>query len=307
MSRFGSYKTVEHKIAYALKGSQLVHISDVGRGLKCGCVCVVCGSQLIARKGRVRVQHFAHAADTDCFGAAETVLHLLAKELFRELNSIVLPQYKFEKEKVLKRSNILVRHEQIVAKGGEAYISKVFIEKSEGQFTPDVTIESNSKRLLVEIAVTHKVDKIKLRHIRKKGLPAIEIQLGLADAILSKDELRDKLEKDISSKCWLYHPDQRKEELIFINKVRTAIRNSRRLAIKPQQNISAKRQVLANNWGKNEGFSNAQMDRMRYEFFRRFERQPTDEEALRLHSILYGHRRVKSPNGASYASIKNGD
>jgi hypothetical protein len=307
MSVLENYKIIEHKTAYALKGNKLVHISEVARGLICNCVCVVCGGQLIARKGEVRVQHFAHAADTDCFGVAETVLHLLAKELFKELNSIVLPQYKFEREKVLMRTNTLVQHKEVVAKGGQAHISKVFIEQSEGRFTPDVTIESNSKRLLVEIAVTHKVDKIKLRHIRKKGLPTIEIQLRLADAILSRDELRDKLEKDINSKCWLYHPDQRKEEFIFINKVRTAIRNSRRPAIKPQQSIPTKRNLSGNNWVKSEGFSNAQMDRMRYEFFLRFKRQPNDEEASKLHSILYGNRLVKLSNEQSYASIKNGE
>lgn len=308
MSTLENYKTIEHKIAYARKGNQLVHISNVARGLKCGCVCVACDGQLIARKGRKRIEHFAHAADISCFGAAETVLHLLAKELFKELSSIALPPYKFEKEKILKRSYTLVRHEKIVAKGGEASISKVFIEQSQGRFTPDVILESNTKKLLVEIAVTHTVDKIKLRHIRNKGLPAIEIQLDLADAIMSRVELCAKLKNDINSKRWLYHPEQRKEERIFIDKVRAAIRHSRRPAIKMQQGTLIKPQphISANSREKREGFSNVQMDRMRYEFFLRFKRQPTDEEVLKLQAILYGGRSLKRSNEPSYAFLKDG-
>lgn len=142
--------------------------------MKCDCICVACGAQLIAKKGQQRIEHFAHAVDTNCFGAAETALHLLAKELFEELNSIALPQYKFKKEKIIKRSYTLIQHEKIVAKGGEATISKVSIEQSEGRFIPDVTLESKAKKLLVEIAVTHKVDRIKLRHIRKKNFPQLK-------------------------------------------------------------------------------------------------------------------------------------
>lgn len=193
-----------------------------------------------------------------------------------------------------------------MARGGLAQITKVSIEQSEGHFKPDVTLESNAKKLLVEIAVTHKVDRVKLRHIRKKNLPTIEIQLGLADAMLSRNELRDKLEKDIDSKRWLYHPEQKKEELIFVNKVRAAFRNSRRPAIKMSQNMSTRRYIPKSNTAGSEGLSNAQMDRMRYEFFLRFKRQPTEEEGERLQFILYGSSAAESSKEQSYALFKSG-
>jgi len=306
MSNLQIYRVKEHKTAYAFKNNQLVHISVVARGLACDCVCVACGRRLIARKGPERIDHFAHAVDTECSGAAETALHLLAKELFKELTSVVLPQYKFEKEKVLKRSYAPVRHEQIVANGGEVPISMAFIEQAEDRFTPDITLESNSKRLFIEIAVTHKVDRNKLRHIRKQGLPAIEIYLDLADAILSREELYTKLKNDINSKRWLFHPKQREAERIFIDKVRAAMRNARKPAIKTQRNTLTRPQthIPTPNGARNEGFSNAQMDRMRYEFFLKFRRQPTDEEAPKLQAILYGNRMATWSNEPSYASIK---
>lgn len=46
---------------YGIKDGNLVHISDVPRGLACACVCVDCGKPLLARKGNKRREHFAHA------------------------------------------------------------------------------------------------------------------------------------------------------------------------------------------------------------------------------------------------------
>lgn len=297
---------VQHKTAYALKNGQLTHISNVSRGLACGCICVECKGQLIAKKGSEKVHHFAHEADSNCIGAAETALHLLCKELFKELNSIVLPQYNFSKERKLKRNYHVITHEKIVVKGGEASITRTFIEQAEERFKPDITLESNSKKLFVEIAVTHKVDRNKLRHIRKCGFPAIEIHLDLADALLSRDELRNKLQTDLTSKRWLFHPKQREAERIFFGKIRDAIRISRRPAMETQSNISISPKVhLAYPNGSATGhYSNTELDRMRFEFYLKYKRQATSEEDSNLRAILYGNRVKNESSGPSYASIK---
>lgn len=145
-----------------------------------------------------------------------------------------------------------------------------------------------------------------MRHIRKQGLPAIEVHLDLADAILSREDLYTKLKNDINSKRWLFHPKQREAERIFIDKVRTAMRNARKPAIKMQRNTLIRHQthIPTPSGAGNKGFSNTQMDRMRYEFFLEFRRQPTDEEALKLQAILYGNRMATWSNEPSYASIK---
>lgn len=70
-----------HLPTFAEKDGRLVPISRVPAGLACGCVCPVCGRALIARKGRLKSHHFAHATATDCRG--ETVLHEVGKRLLR--------------------------------------------------------------------------------------------------------------------------------------------------------------------------------------------------------------------------------
>lgn len=48
----------------------------------------------VSAKWRVRMQHhFAHSADSNCVGSAETALHLLAKEVLQETRKLMLPNY----------------------------------------------------------------------------------------------------------------------------------------------------------------------------------------------------------------------
>jgi hypothetical protein len=80
-----------HLNGYAFKNAKLVHVSEVVRGLACDCTCVECRGALVAKKGTKRREHFAHAIDIDCLGAAETALHLVSKELISKLDCICLP------------------------------------------------------------------------------------------------------------------------------------------------------------------------------------------------------------------------
>ena len=58
---------------------RLVRASEVPAGLGCACFCPACGTPLVARRGGMRIAHFAHAVDRACALAHETMLHKLAK------------------------------------------------------------------------------------------------------------------------------------------------------------------------------------------------------------------------------------
>lgn len=295
----------EHKTAYALKNNKLVHIADVLGGLSCGCMCAACGRRLIAKKGNIRTHHFAHEAHADCANAVETTLHLLAKELFEELTTIFLPQYRFNKEKKLK-NGFRVSHESFVVAGGEVSISRTFIEQAEDRFIPDITLESNSKKLFIEIAVTHQVNKSKLRHIRRLNIPVIEIKLDHADATLTREALSIKLQTDLESKKWIFHPKQREAERIFIEKVRAAMRNARKPPVNPITNFSrsSSGHSIYSNKATLVALTNAQQDRLIYEFFLKFGRQPNADEMPRLQKIISGNTVNSLPQELSYSSIK---
>lgn len=285
--------TADDQIGYGLRDGILVFVSDVQSGLACGCLCAHCGKRLVAKKGLKRRHHFAHFEATDCSGAAESILHLLAKELLTELDEIDIPPYEFLKVRETK-SRVLVKHRDVVAKGGKVRIDRVRVEESEGDFIPDIIIETGPKILLVEVAVTHKVERFKLRKIRKRNLPAIEINLDPEDSFLSRERLKIKLQKELNSKKWLFHPDQREAERIFIAKYRAALLSKRewlqkrkiggidivRVPRSPQVASYAILQPSPNEW-----------DRTAEEFFERRGYYPTMLECQKYWPHLYRKNR----------------
>lgn len=73
------------KYSYCLnENNELVHISSVSAETRHSHTfyCLECGQPLIAKIGKIKVQHFAHGADTACDG--ESYLHKLAKRRIRE-------------------------------------------------------------------------------------------------------------------------------------------------------------------------------------------------------------------------------
>lgn len=71
-------------------------IDDVVSGMACGCFCPACGSPLVAKKGAVKVHHFAHEASQErpeCFAGALNLLRRIAVQFLREHGKPLLPPY----------------------------------------------------------------------------------------------------------------------------------------------------------------------------------------------------------------------
>lgn len=276
--------------AYGVRNSRPVHISEVQRGLACGCACAECGRPLVARKGDSRRHHFAHHEPTTCGGGPETLLHLLAKEIFAELTTIRVPAYGLVLERStpsgtpVKRSSVISEETVIAIKGSQA-------EHLEAGVRPDIILDSDSGKLLVEIAVFHRVGRTKLRKLRRRGLPAIEICLPPEDAYLPRERLASKLEQDLRSKFWLFHPSQRQEERAFLAELRKSRSHERRrmaLAPAPPAQRTGGRHIPFVPTGE-AGMAPAEYDRRTERFFAKYGRYPSLEECQRLWSP-YGWR-----------------
>ena len=196
------------EIPYALRAGRVVHVSEVPRGLPCGCVCGRCGAALVARQGAHREHHFAHFRESDCLGAAESLLHLLTKELLSNATTLALPAYIY-RARCKSRFGVPVSIEREIFAATRTSISSVAVEQSLGHIVPDLLLRSGEKDLILEIAVSHPVDRAKLRRIRRMNIPAVELSLTSADLLLSRAALLERLVEDTSIKSWLFHPDQR--------------------------------------------------------------------------------------------------
>lgn len=278
--------------AYALKDGNLVHISEVARGLKCACKCPSCDSTLIARKGEIREHHFAHPAGVECRGAVESLLHLLAKEIIASLHAIEVPEHIYKRSKTFPNGQC-VSHKETLAKGGRVRIDQVRVEPKYLSFQPDVEIRTGDKVLLVEVAFTHKVDSAKRRAVRASGMPMIEIVLNAQHALASKQELTAVLAKSVELKRWVYHPREDEAAKCFYTKYREV---SPRYSRKKQRKPTPAYRPLTDraNVGPvpvHNGIGWEEANEIGERFFRRHGRYPSLMEAQ---ALLKRTRRVKN-------------
>lgn len=144
----------------------ITSIDDVQRGLKCNCTCVDCGSQLIAKKGAIQANHFAHAPDDQkakhCKWSYETELHLLAKEVLNNNKKLTIPIGNFDPYNfTLIFDNVDI---------------ETPIDNSKR--IPDVIGYSKGEQILIEIAVSHFCEADKVKEYKSLNKNAIEFDFS---------------------------------------------------------------------------------------------------------------------------------
>ena len=152
---------------------------------------------LVARQGKIREHHFAHASGEECRHAAETALHLAAKDILAKRKEIVLPEVAVNASYGFPRI--------LVAPQRRYPIESAEVERKTASIIPDVIVENGGRKLLVEVTVTHGVDHDKLRRIRELGLSCLEIDLSDAPRELGREELEKIVVEGIAHKRWLHN------------------------------------------------------------------------------------------------------
>ncbi|MER8861579.1 MULTISPECIES: competence protein CoiA family protein [unclassified Mesorhizobium] len=192
-----SFGTDRAQLVYGLRPDRtLAHISEVQRGIACGCNCPACGGRLVARKGDENVPHFGHDGGDACGGGPETVLHLLAKEVFRADPSLLLPK------------RLGLNKGSVVTKPGQQVTTQFLrIEFTDPKTViPDLYVRALGYDLFVEVAVTHASDETKIQRLREHGVMAVEIDLSKLPRDSTREQIADAVLRS-APRCWLYHPD----------------------------------------------------------------------------------------------------
>jgi Helix-turn-helix domain/Competence protein CoiA-like family len=172
---------------------RIVSPAEVANGLDCGCICPECGRRLVAKQGDIVIHHFAHEVDADCARSFETSIHALSKQIISEARFIQLP-------------GISSAGYSYSAPGAAcAGFDRIEVEVSLPGMRPDIIAHRDQEPpLLIEIAVTHACDAVKIERIRERRLPAIEISLSDYLRDLSSTALRVPVLIEAPRK-WLYH------------------------------------------------------------------------------------------------------
>ena len=168
----------------------LVHIDSVPNGEACGCTCPECGSKLIAKnKGQHNQHHFAHVGGSDCVGAVESALHLMAKEILSEGKKIMLPRYPLQV-------------------GGVRLFQSIEVESCDKELSlrPDCVGDTAGQKLWVEFKRSHEVDTDKAAKIKSAKIECVEIDINKCP--LDPLKMKEFLEESSENRQWIYFKGQ---------------------------------------------------------------------------------------------------
>lgn len=181
---------------------RIVHVSEVPRGLNCGCKCVVCGGDLLAKQGAINEWHFAHAVDMNCSSAGETALHLALKQIILDGRHIGVPALEVG---AVAMVDGYTRHASRVINATIVQYGSPRTEVRIGDVIADAVIQSHGQELIVEVAVTHKVDDEKLGKLRKLRRAALELQAWTLPRTVGWSELRKFVAGATDRRTWLFN------------------------------------------------------------------------------------------------------
>ncbi len=209
-----------------------VFIGDVPRGRK-GYFCLGCDKELIAKKGKLRIMHFAHDAKDvthtgKCSYSDETYRHWLAKELLKRYKEVKVPAvYKYP-PKGEDGAPMLIRDKHYI-KAAKVQAEIEFYEDDNGKICwgkqveqagknklirPDIAFfnEKDEPILLIELVATNGLTVEKKAIIRFLGIDTIRINIPKS----SQKEIEDSLKKTSSTK-WIYNNESENTQYVRIS------------------------------------------------------------------------------------------
>jgi hypothetical protein len=197
----------ELQVPFGQKGKRLYEPLQVTKGIKCGCVCPGCGDALIAvhaPSGDV-TPHFRHKSGSACATGYETALHKAAKQLIADKEQLWFPVVRAEH---FEQDALGNPHElrDVLIPAGIDKLTAVRTEQWLSRLRPDIlAIGSLQGEVLVEIAVTHKVDHEKRAKVNARGLAMVEFNLGDLRP-LNFSTLSEALFQPSNRAHWVHHP-----------------------------------------------------------------------------------------------------
>lgn len=209
-------------IPFALRERDLalVDVADGPAGSACGCICPSCKSPLIARQGRTKVWHFAHAARVDhhdteapCDFSWPVSIRLMARQLVGHGLAIALPAAEFP-----------VYTDGLPRRPPEPFVTaalpqslstaKAVCDTGLGPVQVDVIVPTPSGPLILYMTNAQRQAPAELSAPITPCAGVVEIKLGAFHRFLRKNQMEQSpkaalrlfLEEDHDSKHWLFHP-----------------------------------------------------------------------------------------------------
>lgn len=183
---------------------KMMSISEVEQDLACGCICAYCETPLIARKGKIRIPHFAHQSNYDCMYANEVAIYQIVSEVLGSCKGIMLPRVTLSFPTWAEKITIQEKRILPIDEPPEYYCS-------EKQYPPTllVTIQRRKLRLILDFdSYYDKHDLSQIKHeeqSQRHGCIRYRFPAINDSAFYSREHLLDVIEQGVEAE-WVYSP-----------------------------------------------------------------------------------------------------
>lgn len=234
---------------------QVVRVEDVERGLACDCYCAACGGRFVAVKpdsGSV-MPHFKHHVKGNCLASFESAVHLLAKAVLVSTKTLMLPYLDVRTSKRLRKPGGTVIKRRILNRQKMTF-DRVESEVCMDGRTPDIVMWKGSRKLLVEIVVTHDISPEKRDWVRSQDVAMLRINLTWAGYDLAAGMLAKCFETGqavgvypaINIVSWVHNPLEAVEQKSVDDEYIAKLPKDVRLDSPPQLKHDTPQAALAN-------------------------------------------------------------
>lgn len=205
------------KLPFGIRNGILVHISEITleeKGLACNCFCPNCNEPLIAKKGEVKIHHFAHSkSNCSTEDAMKKAFEYLLKETILKSGYFELPEYTLSYNKnITKVENISdnkveinLTETEVVRKRGFISIDKVDIKEKDN--LTEIVIEGNDEKIIIQLILKNFEIIQKFNFNKEEGISVLQIDLRKyydKFNLLDKKTLEDILINEIKNKKWVF-------------------------------------------------------------------------------------------------------
>ncbi|MEF2991129.1 hypothetical protein V4B56_28245 [Klebsiella pneumoniae] len=186
--------------------NKIVDIASVENGLSCNCICLICGTSLIAKQGQNKKWHFSHSTEVKGVCSELTLQHIkkYIKVKIQEKKYLALPHLLQGKEKGIVNLKNLAGGGIVC--GLNADLTGICNDTTIGIFINDTSedIQPNPDLL----AQTDQLALVEIDAVRIESIIAPYRENG--EGIKMMDAIEKLLFVSEEAKKWIYHPMMKK-------------------------------------------------------------------------------------------------
>ena len=123
-----------------------------------------------------------------------------------------------EEEKQLHLPSVTASYEHLtkeVTKARMVTFDHVILEHRVDDIRPDILAYKHQRPLMIEVKVTHGIDKVKYAKIVKLDISTLEIDLSSVESTFDPDWLRNQIIHATDNKQWVYKTKTKKERAVL--------------------------------------------------------------------------------------------